>query len=87
MLFERSVSRRVRSAGFPIRTKTPRDYDTIAEKVWATYYPLLGFAVQLGTLIVWYAGRAAGYHRRDVSGYVDGVFTAIWRCFTGRYGI
>ncbi|MCZ6680128.1 MAG: ABC transporter ATP-binding protein [Candidatus Poribacteria bacterium] len=33
-----------------------RNYDTVAEKVWATYYPLLGFCVQLGTLIVWYAG-------------------------------
>ena len=33
-----------------------RNYDTVAEKVWATYYPLLGFSVQLGTLIVWYAG-------------------------------
>ena len=33
-----------------------RNYDTVAEKVWATYYPLLQFAVQLGTIIVWYAG-------------------------------
>ena len=33
-----------------------RHYDTVAEKVWATYYPVLGFFVQLGTLIVWYAG-------------------------------
>ena len=41
---------------FSYTNEDARDYDTIAEKVWATYYPLLGFAVQLGTLIVWYAG-------------------------------
>ena len=33
-----------------------RDYETYAEMVWATYYPPLMFAVQLGTLIIWYAG-------------------------------
>ena len=33
-----------------------RDYETYAEMVWATYYPPLMLAVQLGTLIVWYAG-------------------------------
>ena len=33
-----------------------RDYETYAEMVWATYYPPLLFAVQLGTLIVWYVG-------------------------------
>ena len=33
-----------------------RDYMTSAEMVWATYYPLLGFTVTLGSLIVWYAG-------------------------------
>jgi len=33
-----------------------RDYETHAEMIWATYYPPLMFAVQFGTLIVWYAG-------------------------------
>lgn len=33
-----------------------RDYETHAELIWATYYPPLMFAVQLGTLIVWYFG-------------------------------
>ncbi len=33
-----------------------RDYETNAELIWATYYPPLMFAVQLGSLIVWYAG-------------------------------
>ncbi len=33
-----------------------RDYETNAELIWATYYPPLMFAIQLGTLIVWYAG-------------------------------
>ena len=33
-----------------------RDYETYAEMVWATYYPPLLFAVQFGTLIVWYVG-------------------------------
>ncbi|MYB92445.1 ABC transporter ATP-binding protein [Candidatus Poribacteria bacterium] len=33
-----------------------RDYETHAEMIWATYYPPLMFAVQLGTLIVWYVG-------------------------------
>ena len=33
-----------------------RDYETFAEMVWATYYPPLLFAIQLGTLIVWYVG-------------------------------
>ena len=33
-----------------------RDYETYAEMVWATYYPPLLFAIQFGTLIVWYAG-------------------------------
>ena len=33
-----------------------RDYETHAEMIWSTYYPPLMFAVQLGTLIVWYVG-------------------------------
>ena len=33
-----------------------RDYETHAELIWATYYPPLMFAVQLGSLIVWYMG-------------------------------
>ena len=33
-----------------------RDYETYAEMVWATYYPPLMAAVQVGTLIVWYVG-------------------------------
>ena len=33
-----------------------RDYETHAEMVWATYYPPLMFAIQLGTLIIWYVG-------------------------------
>ena len=33
-----------------------RDYETNAELIWATYYPPLMFAIQLGTLIVWYVG-------------------------------
>ncbi len=33
-----------------------RDYETNAEMIWATYYPPLMFAVQLGSLIVWYMG-------------------------------
>ena len=33
-----------------------RDYETHAEMIWATYYPPLMFAIQLGTLIVWYVG-------------------------------
>ena len=33
-----------------------RDYETYAEMVWATYYPPLLFAIQFGTLIVWYVG-------------------------------
>ena len=33
-----------------------RDFETKAEMVWATYYPPLMFAVNLGSLIVWYAG-------------------------------
>ena len=33
-----------------------RDYETYAEMVWATYYPPLLFAIQLGNLIVWYVG-------------------------------
>ena len=33
-----------------------RNYETYAEMVWATYYPPLLFAVQLGTLIAWYVG-------------------------------
>ncbi|MCY3740870.1 MAG: ABC transporter ATP-binding protein [Candidatus Poribacteria bacterium] len=33
-----------------------RDYETYAEMVWATYYPPLLFAINFGTLIVWYAG-------------------------------
>ena len=41
---------------FSYTNEDARNYDTIAERVWATYYPLLGFSVQLGTLIVWYAG-------------------------------
>lgn len=33
-----------------------RDYETHAEMIWSTYYPPLMFAVQFGTLIVWYVG-------------------------------
>ncbi|MAF10168.1 ABC transporter [Candidatus Poribacteria bacterium] len=33
-----------------------RDYFINAERMWATYYPILGFTVTLGSLIVWYAG-------------------------------
>ncbi len=33
-----------------------RDYETNAELIWATYYPPLMLAIQLGTLIIWYAG-------------------------------
>lgn len=33
-----------------------RDYETHAEMIWSTYYPPLMFAVQFGTLIVWYFG-------------------------------
>lgn len=33
-----------------------RSYMTYAEQVWATYYPILGFTVTLGSLIVWYVG-------------------------------
>ena len=33
-----------------------REYETNAELIWATYYPPLMFAVQLGSLIVWYVG-------------------------------
>ena len=33
-----------------------RDYETHAEMIWATYYPPLMFALQLGSLIVWYVG-------------------------------
>jgi ATP-binding cassette subfamily B protein len=33
-----------------------REYETHAELIWATYYPPLMFAIQLGTLIVWYVG-------------------------------
>lgn len=33
-----------------------RDYETHAEMIWATYYPPLMSAVQLGSLIVWYIG-------------------------------
>ena len=33
-----------------------RDYETYAEMVWATYYPPLLFAINFGTLIVWYVG-------------------------------
>ena len=33
-----------------------RDYETYAEMVWATYYPPLLFAIQFGTVIVWYIG-------------------------------
>ena len=33
-----------------------RDYETHAELIWATYYPPLMFAIQFGTIIVWYAG-------------------------------
>ena len=33
-----------------------RDYETHAELIWATYYPPLMAAIQLGTLIVWYVG-------------------------------
>lgn len=33
-----------------------RDFETKAEMVWATYYPPLMFAVNLGSLIVWFVG-------------------------------
>ena len=33
-----------------------RDYETKAELIWATYYPPLLFAVQFGSLILWYVG-------------------------------
>ena len=33
-----------------------RDYETHAELIWATYYPPLMFALQLGMLIIWYVG-------------------------------
>ena len=33
-----------------------RDYETKAELIWATYYPPLMFAVQFGSLVVWYVG-------------------------------
>jgi len=33
-----------------------RDFETKAEMVWATYYPPLMFAVNFGSLIVWYVG-------------------------------
>lgn len=33
-----------------------RDYETHAELIWATYYPPLMFAIELGTFIVWYVG-------------------------------
>ena len=33
-----------------------RDYETKAELIWATYYPPLLFAVQFGSLIIWYVG-------------------------------
>ena len=33
-----------------------RDYETNAEMIWATYYPPLMAAIQLGSLIVWYIG-------------------------------
>ena len=33
-----------------------RDYETNAELIWATYYPPLMAAIQLGSLIVWYVG-------------------------------
>jgi ATP-binding cassette subfamily B protein len=41
---------------FGVANDDARDYDTYAEQIWATYYPPLMFSVQLGTLIVWYAG-------------------------------
>ena len=41
---------------FGVANADARDYDTYAEQIWATYYPPLMFSVQLGTLIVWYAG-------------------------------
>ncbi len=33
-----------------------RSHITNAERMWATYFPILSFVVQLGTLIVWYVG-------------------------------
>ena len=33
-----------------------RDHETKAELIWATYYPPLMFAVQFGSLIIWYVG-------------------------------
>lgn len=33
-----------------------RDHETKAELIWATYYPPLLFAVQFGSLIIWFVG-------------------------------
>ena len=41
---------------FEVANIDARDYETHAEMIWATYYPPLMFAVQFGTLIVWYVG-------------------------------
>ena len=41
---------------FGVANIDARDYETHAEMIWATYYPPLMFAIQLGTLIVWYVG-------------------------------
>ena len=41
---------------FGVANIDARDYETHAEMIWATYYPPLMFAVQFGTLIVWYVG-------------------------------
>ena len=41
---------------FSVANEDARHYDTYAETVWATYYPLLLFTVSLGSLIAWYAG-------------------------------
>lgn len=41
---------------FGIANVDTRDYETKAELIWATYYPPLLFAVQFGSLIIWYVG-------------------------------
>jgi len=33
-----------------------RQYETRAEMLWATYFPLLGWSIDIGALIVWYVG-------------------------------
>ncbi len=41
---------------FDVANVDTRDYETKAEMIWATYYPPLMLAVNLGSLIVWYVG-------------------------------